>query len=142
VSSEQTIKDNKQLVREIFDAWSRGDIRPLVAAMTEDFQWIFPGSWSWSGIWEPKRVVVEDLLRGEIGSQLTGSFESRPDFVLADEDRVVVQTRGSGMTIRGDAYNNTYCLIFRLRDGQLSEVIEHCDTSLVDCVLTPPRRPL
>jgi ketosteroid isomerase-like protein len=37
-------------------------------------------------------------------------------------------------------YHQTYCHVFRVRDGQLTEVIEHCDTALVERVLQPPRR--
>lgn len=96
--------------------------------MGDEFRWIFPG-WSWSGTQEPKQVVVDDPLRGAIGSRLDGPFRQEPDFVLAGGDRVVVQTRGYGMTRNGCACNNTYCLIFRLRHGRLTEVIEHCDTA-------------
>ena len=87
----------------------------------------------------PKKVVVEDLLRGQLGSQFAARFESHPEFFLADEDRVVVQARGHTVTTRGERYDNTYCMIFRVRAGRLIEVIEHCDTSLVDRVLEPPR---
>jgi len=132
-------EDNKLIVDEVFRAWSRGDIRPLITAMAEEFRWIFPGSWSWSGVWEPKSIVVEELLRGQLGTQLAPGFESKPDFLLADGDHVVVQTRGRSRTRRGDAYNNVYCLIFTVREGKLTEVIEHCDTSLVDRVLDPPQ---
>ena len=130
---------NKELLRGIFEAWSRGDARPLIEAMDDEFSWIFPGSWSWSGTWGPKKVVVEDLLRGQLAPQFAERFESHADFFLADEDRVVVQTRGHTVTTAGEPYENTYCMIFRVRAGKLTEVIEHCDTSLVDRVLQPPR---
>jgi ketosteroid isomerase-like protein len=129
---------NRRLLEGIFDSWSRGDIRPFIEAMDDDFRWVFPGSWSWAGTWSPKDVVVQKLLREALGSQLAGPVSQKPDFVLADEDRVVVQSRGFGTTKAGEPYNNTYCFIFRVRNGRLIEVIEHCDTSLVDRVLSPP----
>ena len=58
--------DNKRLLEGIFESWSRGDIRPFIEAMDDEFQWIFPGSWSWSGTWGPKKVVVQNLLRKAI----------------------------------------------------------------------------
>ena len=132
------LDQNKQLVEHIFHAWEGGDIRPLIEAMDDEFQWIFPGTWSWSGVWGPKDVVIEALLRRALGSQLTGPFRQEADFVLAAEDRVIVQSRGHGRTVSDKAYDNTYCFIFRVRDGKLTEVIEHCDTALVDRLLQTP----
>ena len=126
------------MIESVFAAWAEGDIQPFLDAMSDDFRWVFPASWSWSGTWEPKAVVVQDLLRGGIGSRLNGPFRQEPDFVLIDGDQAVVQTRGYGTTRSGDAYNNTYCLVFQIRDGRLTEVIEHCDAALVDRVLGPP----
>jgi len=132
------VEQNKLLLRHIFEAWARADIGPLIAAMSDEFCWVFPGEWSWSGTWAGKDRVVDGLLRGALGPQLDGPFENHADLILADEDRVVVQTRGRGRTKRGESYNNTYCMIFRVRDGQLTEVVEHCDTALVERVLDPP----
>jgi ketosteroid isomerase-like protein len=73
------------------------------------------------------------------------SYASRAELVLADGDRVVVQARATATTIRGDAYPQTYCFILRMRDGRIAEIVEHCDTALVERVLDPPagrdRRP-
>jgi len=135
---------NKQLVTEIFDELARGDGRALRDAMADDFRWTFPGSWSWSGTWAPKQVVLDGLL-GPLFAQFGDRYECHADLILADEDRVVVQARGRVTTKRGDAYHNTYCYIFRLAGGRVTEVIEHCDTALVERVLDPispaPLRP-
>jgi uncharacterized protein len=39
----------------------------------------------------------------------------------------------------GQAYRQTYCFVFRVADGRITEVVEHCDTALVERVLTPLR---
>jgi uncharacterized protein len=128
---------NKRLVKEIFAELARGNGAALRDAMADDFTWTFPGSWSWSGTWGPKQVVLDDLI-GKLFAQFAGRYEAQADLILADEDRVVVQAHGRVTTKRGDAYHNTYCYIFRLADGRLTEVIEHCDTALVERVLDPP----
>jgi ketosteroid isomerase-like protein len=58
--------------------------------------------------------------------------------VLADGDHVVVQAHATATTVRGDAYPQTYCCILRMRDGQVAQIVEHCDTALVERVLEPP----
>ena len=132
-----TATENKQLLQAVFDQLAAGNGQALLDAMADDFRWIFPGNWSWSGVWEPKQVVVNGLLR-PLSAQFDNGYRSRAELILADGDRVVVQARGQAATNRGD-YHQTYCFIFRVRDGQLSEVIEHCDTALVERVLEPLR---
>jgi ketosteroid isomerase-like protein len=131
--------ENKKLLQSVFDQLAVGNGRALRDAMADDFRWVFPGDWSWSGVWEPKQAVVDGLLR-PLMAQFDGGYRSQADLILADGDRVVVQARGTATTKRGEDYNQTYCFVFRVRDRQLAEVVEHCDTALVERVLDPPVR--
>lgn len=135
MSAEQ----NKMLLRHVFDELALGNPRAMSDAMADDCRWVFPGDWSWSGAWEPKQVVLDDLLR-PLMAQFEGHYRSQATMLIADGDHVVVQARGSATTKRGDAYNQTYCYVFQVRDGQLTEVVEYCDTALVERVLDPPAR--
>ncbi|WP_435593243.1 nuclear transport factor 2 family protein [Nocardia sp. bgisy118] len=126
---------NVELVRAVFDRMARGDMRALGEAMAEDFAWTFPGDWSWSGTWAPKSVVLHGLL-GPLMAQFV-SYRLEADSVLGDGDRVVVQARGHGVTTRGEAYEQTYCMIFRVAEGRLAGVVEYCNTALVERVLEP-----
>jgi uncharacterized protein len=130
--------ENKQLIRGVFDRMAQGDTRAMTEAMAENARWVFPGNWSWAGTWEPKSVAVENMLR-PLMAQFADDYRSEADFLLADGDRVVVQARGYATTHRGERYHQTYCYIFRIADGRITEVIEHCDTALVERVLDPPR---
>lgn len=134
MSTEQ----NRKLLQDIFGEVAKGNTRALSDAMAEDFRWVFPGNWAWSGTWEPKSEVVHGLLR-PLMAQYEGHYHLEADLVLADGDRVVVQARGRGTTTRGELYDQTYCFIFRVAGGRLTEVIEHCDTALVERVLDPIR---
>ncbi|WP_330250445.1 nuclear transport factor 2 family protein [Nocardia sp. NBC_00565] len=127
--------ENKKLVEHIFEQMSQGNTRPFGEAMADDFRWIFPGNWTWSATWEPKTVVLQDFLR-PLMAQFT-EYRSAAEFLIAEDDRVVAQVRGHGVTTRGESYEQTYCFIFRVANGQLTEVIEHCDTALVERVLEP-----
>jgi len=129
-------KQNRQLLQEVFDQLAQGNTRAMSDAMTDDFRWVFPGNWSWTGVWEPKAQVLETLLV-PLMKQFT-EYRAEAELILADGDRVVVQARGHAHTVRGDAYEQTYCYIFRVRDGRICEAVEHCDTSLVERVLDPP----
>jgi uncharacterized protein len=127
---------NKKLVQDIFDQMAQGNTRALSDAMADDFRWVFPGNWSWAGSWGPKPVALDGLLRPLMAQ--FADYRSEAELVVADGDRVVVQARGYGTTKRGEPYHQTYCFIFRVADGRLTEVVEHCDTALVERVLDPP----
>lgn len=129
--------EHKKMLHDIFEQMAHGNTRALTDAMAEDFSWTFPGSWSWSGTWKPKQVVIDELLR-PLFAQFADRYRSHAELILADHDRVVVHARGYATTKRGDDYHNTYCYIFRVANGKLTEVIEHCDTALVERVLNHP----
>jgi uncharacterized protein len=131
--------ENKQLLKNVFEGLAAGNPRAMSDAMAVDFRWVFPGDWSWSGVWKPKEVVLDQLLR-PLMAQFEGRYRSEADLIVADGDRVIVLARGQATTKRGDAYRQTYCYVFTVRGGQLREVVEYCDTALVERVLEPPMR--
>ncbi|MFG2003507.1 nuclear transport factor 2 family protein [Spirillospora sp. NPDC048911] len=128
-------EENKKLLRDIFDQMAQGNTRAMSDAMADDFRWVFPGDWSWSGSWGPKKVALDGLLRPLM--EQFAYYRSEADLILADGDRVMVQAHSTATTTRGEPYNQTYCFIFRVAGGRLTEVVEHCDTSLVERVLEP-----
>ena len=128
---------NKAIITQIFDALANGDGRPFVGAMAEDFTWIMEGSTSWSGIYRGK-AAVRDKLMGPLFAQFGATYKNRAERIIAEDDNVVVLCRGDVTTKAGKPYGNSYCLVFRLRDGQLVELREFLDTALVDRALDPP----
>ncbi|MGY2010768.1 nuclear transport factor 2 family protein [Nocardia gipuzkoensis] len=128
--------ENKKLLADIFEQMSLGNTRALSDAMADDFRWVFPGDWSWSGTWEPKSAVLAGLLR-PLMAQFT-EYRSTAELILAEDDRVVVRARAQAVTTRGETYDQIYCFLFRVADGKLREVVEYCDTALVERVLTRP----
>ena len=130
-------EENRRLLAGIFDQLAVGNGRPLVDAMADDCRWVFPGTWSWAGTWGPKREIVAGLLRPLMAQFRT--YRSQADLIIATGDRVVVQARGYATTTRGQRYDQTYCYLYRVAGGRLTEVVEHCDTALVERVLTPVR---
>jgi uncharacterized protein len=68
-------------------------------------------------------------------------YRSFAEEILVDGDRVVVRARANAMTVRGEAYPQAYCYVFRIVDGRIAEVTEYCDTALVERVLERPAPP-
>ena len=128
---------NRQLIERIFAQLAQGNGRALVDAMDDDFCWTLTGSSAWSGTWRGKQAVREQLL-APLFAQFEGTYTNTAERFIAEGEHVAVLCRGRVSTRAGKRYDNSYCFVFRLADGQLKEVVEYLDTALVDAVLAPP----
>jgi hypothetical protein len=68
-------------------------------------------------------------------------YRASAEEIIAEGDVVVVRAHASATTVRGEAYPQAYCYVFRVAGGRIAEVLEYCDTALVERVLElPPAR--
>ena len=126
--------ENKQLMQRIFKELSNGNSDLLVASMADDFRWTVTGTTKWSRAYEGKQVVLAELF-GALRARIKGRIRTTAHRLIAEGDFVVVEARGNSTTKSGVPYNNNYCFVFRLYDGQLKEVTEYFDTELVTVTL-------
>jgi len=124
------VRENKQVVIDFYEAGARGDMDACFALLSDDVTWTNIGSTKYSGEYRGKQQLVERLL-GPLFSQLKAGIRTRIERLVAEDDIVVAQTSGTAETLDGRPYNNTYCQVIRIRDGQIAEVKEYLDTALV-----------
>jgi uncharacterized protein len=122
--------ENKKLMQQIFSELAKGNSRPLVESMADDFSWTVSGTTPWSKKYSGKKVVLEELL-GTLRQRLAPPIIVNAKRFIADDDYVAVEAQGKNTTKNGKAYNNTYCFVFRLAGGKLLELTEYLDTELV-----------
>jgi len=127
---QMSASENKELLQSIFAELAKGNSRPFVENMDDDFRWIVTGTTKWSRTYEGKQSVLNDLF-GELRLRIEGNITTTATRFIAEEDFVVVEARGSNVTKSGVPYNNAYCFVFRLYEGKLKEVTEYLDTELV-----------
>jgi hypothetical protein len=127
--------ENKQLLRDVYDAWATGDLRPLLAAMGDDVAWTITGHNSWSATFTGKDAVRHELL-APLGEQFADTYTSTASRFVAEDDVVVVEAQGRVTTKAGPRYDNKYCFVFRFEGGKIREITEYLDTQLVAEVLT------
>jgi ketosteroid isomerase-like protein len=127
---------NKQLMKELFEELAKGNSRPYLKALSDDFELTVTGQTPWSGTWKGREQVraFYDAVWANYADQYTTMAVN----IIADGDTVVVESRGCVTTVRGDLYNNQYCLVFELKDGKITAQREYADTLLVDRVLGRP----
>lgn len=127
------IAENKQVVLDFYEAGARGDMDTCLALLADDVTWSNIGSTRFSGTYTGKQDVIENLI-GPLFGQLKTGIASRLEHMVAEGDTVVAQTTGQAETLDGTPYNNTYCQVFRIRDGRIAAVREYMDTALIDAV--------
>jgi uncharacterized protein len=125
---------NKEIMQNIFAEMAKGNSKPFVQSMADDFRWILPGTNQWSRTFDGKHAVLTDLF-GLLSSTIAGPIITTAQRFIAEGDYVVVQAHGKSTTKAGNPYNNSYCFVFRLADGKLKEVTEYMDTELATAAL-------
>jgi ketosteroid isomerase-like protein len=127
-------EENKQLVQTWLDETTRGEWQPFAGALADDVRYTLIGSNSWAGTYVGRETVVRDLWL-PLTRRYTAPIRIRPHRLVAEGDLVVVEATGDATTRTGVPYQNTYCMIFRLRDGKIAEATEYMDTELTTAVL-------
>jgi ketosteroid isomerase-like protein len=132
-----TTEANRARVIAIWAAMAKGDSNPFAQAMSEGFTWRIMGGTAWSGTYSGKADVRGRMLKA-LFQQFATPYRSVARRVHADGDFVIVECEGEVTTKRGLPYNNDYCFVIRMRDGQLVELTEYFDSALVNRALEPP----
>lgn len=128
-----TAEENKEIAREFFEAGNRGDMERCMALVADDVSWTDMGSMKFAGTYVGKDAVVANLLT-PLFSQLKAGIYTTIDRIIAEGDYVVVLNRGQAETHDGTPYNNSYCHVIRIANGQFAEVIEYSDSALINQV--------
>jgi uncharacterized protein len=124
------IAENKRVVQEFYEAANRGDTQAVMSKLADDVRWTNIGSTKYSGVCEGKNELTTKILV-PVFSQFKEGICSIIHNLIAEGDIVVVQSSGKAETKDGRPYNNTYCHIFTIREGKITEVMEYMDTELV-----------
>jgi len=117
-----------QIVREFLAALSKGELADDM--LTSDFS-------GWTVLSGP----VDKATYQAAFKLLSGIFQEGPvptiHSLTAEEDRVVAEFRSNGTLLNGDAYQNDYLFLFRVRDGRIAYVGEYFNPDIVREKIAP-----
>lgn len=128
--------DNRQAIRSAFERWEQGDTRPFFALVSADVRWTVIGSTPISGTFEGKSAFLEKAA-GKLTARFAGPLAAEIVDVRADGDKVFLQWEGGTDTTDGQRYDQTYCWVLTMSDGEIVEALAYLDTGLVSAVLGP-----
>jgi ketosteroid isomerase-like protein len=122
--------ENKELLRDVYLGISEGNLEPLLEAMADDIEWTIIGSTGLSGTFRGKPEVIEKMIR-PLGESLDGHVQFTFERFIAEGEYVVMLARGQGRAKSGEPYNNSYCIVCRIVDGEIHEMTDYVDTELI-----------
>ncbi len=113
---------NETLVRNLFEAFRRGDAAKIYAVIAEDAVWHFPGrSNQLAGDHRGRDAIFAFLTK--IPALSGGNFRADLTDVLANDENAVALFRGIGER-NGVVLDNPTCLRMRIEDGKIVEFWE------------------
>jgi len=125
---------NVQLVRQAYEAFSRGDIQSILSSVSPDVEWVAPPVEPMAGTYRGRDGVAEFFRRVTANFEFT-NFEPR-EFV-AQGDRVVVlghytaNARNTGRTVDAE-----WAMAFTVKNGLVSRFQEYTDTAAASTALS------
>ena len=126
---------NKQLLRHVYAEVSKGNAQPLLDSLADDVQWTIIGSTALSGTSRGKQEVIDKLLKPLRARLADGPIMFQPERFIAEGEYVVMQAQGQATALSGKPYNNTYCIVCRIVDGKVKEMVDYVDTELITSAL-------
>jgi ketosteroid isomerase-like protein len=126
---------NKQLLRHVYAEVSKGNAQPLLDSLADDVQWTIIGSTALSGTSRGKQEVIDKLLKPLRARLADGPIMFQPERFIAEGEYVVMQAQGRATALSGKPYNNTYCIVCRIVDGKVKEMVDYVDTELITSAL-------
>ena len=132
-----TLKANKSLVLEFFDAIAHGDVVRIDNLMTDDATWWVSPSTKFSGLHQKKDFL--GLIPG-LFAEAAGPLTFRFDELTAEEDRVSLTAKGHLLMKSGQTYQCDYHFLLRVRDGKIAGGKEYVDSVHVNSIFGPPEK--
>lgn len=128
-----TTEASRRTVETFYEAVAAGDMDTVLEAFADDVVVEVMGRSPISG-----RHVGRDAFLSEAMGPVMAVLD--PDTVMlattweifaAEGDRVAARMTGTAATRSGKRYDNSYCQLFRIREGQIAEMYEYLDTALL-----------
>ena len=126
---------NKQLLQHAYAEISKGNVQPLLDSLADDVEWTIIGSTALSGTSRGKQEVIDKLLKPIRARLADGPIMFQPERFIAEGEYVVMQAKGRATALSGKPYNNTYCIVCRIVDGKVKEMVDYIDTELITTAL-------
>tara|TARA_Y100001970_G_scaffold98583_1_gene123998 strand:- start:27112 stop:27510 length:399 start_codon:yes stop_codon:yes gene_type:complete len=124
-------EENKEIAIKFFEALSAGSETYLDFYNDDSIIWT-AGDNAIGGTRTKKEII--DFAQGILAAFPTGiSFNITG--ITAENERVAVEVSGESIHASGEAYNNKYHFLLKIKNGKILELKEYMDTQLAAKIL-------
>jgi ketosteroid isomerase-like protein len=129
--------DNVGLVKNLYDAFGRGDVPSVLGAMSPDIKWHQAESNPYrlgGDAWVGPDAVLNNLFM-KLGAEWDG-FSVHPKSFHGAGDSVIVEARYSGTyKATGKSMDTQACHVWDVRDGKVTRFQQYVDTAKLQNVM-------
>jgi ketosteroid isomerase-like protein len=126
-ATSTTADQNKSIVVEFLEVFSEGDVPGVLERLHDDATWWVSGSIEGFAGTKSKEEMGK-LLEGVVTVYRQGALRLTPVAMLAEGDRVAVETEGYAVLTNGRVYEPQSAFVFEVSDGKIRSVREYIDT--------------
>lgn len=130
-----TREEAAETVRRYIDAANQGDAATIADSFTDDATFTIWGDMPVSGTAMGKQQIMNEFLPAARALFQPGTLQQRIHRVIVDGEQVVAEIQAFGKTAAGKPYENSYCMVFELRDRHISAIREYMDTAYAQRLL-------
>ncbi len=129
--------DNVRLLKNLYDAFGRGDVPTVLGAMSPDIKWsqaesnpYMPSGEAWVG---PDAVLNNLFMK--LGAEWDG-FTVHPRSFHGAGDSVIVEARYSGTyKATGKSMDAQVCHVWDVKDGKVTRFQQYADTAKLQNIM-------
>lgn len=125
----ETIENNREIVRLLYEAFADGDFETLMAGLAPDAVWTeatgSPTGGTFTGPQEVRANVLDPI------SDLFASYTFRVDDLIAEGATVVARVHCVGAAKTGNRFEVPTVHVWTLMDGQVAAFQQYTDTRMV-----------
>lgn len=136
--SKSLAEQNRQTVNDFLSAMQNGDVAGIVDAYHPDGELQTMGNTLISGRYNRQQI---EQFAGGIFDAFPAGLDYQVHNIIAEQDRVAVETSVSGLHSSGQYYHNQIHFLFHFAEGKILLLKEYLDTERATEILCGGQRP-
>jgi uncharacterized protein len=118
--------NNKEIVREAFENWSKGEGN-FFDLLAENAVWTITGNCPVSKTYKSRRQFIEEVI-DPLNRRFSIKIIPEVKGLYAEGDMVIALWDGEAIARDGTPYKNTYSWYMKMKEGKIVEVVAFFDT--------------